>query len=278
MDSSPLTSPENPTANAQLFEAAKKGNIFAIQRALNNKAKINSVDGDGYTALMHAVMHLHTNTARVLLDLSTESALTIQNELGDVFWKEGGVTWSAKPISPVDQTPLVATNEKKRSVLGIAAASGHTAILPELIARVGRQALNEPEGAFDSTPLMLAASNGHLKTVQAFLRAGANPYLKNILGHTAFEIALVANYNEVAACLWNAMKIKQINSFELQDKIRKFLASTPAKSMIFSTAGNLHAMTTRSKAKAKTLQQAYRADTDPHATSVQPLSKKMRRK
>ena len=46
------------------------------------------------------------------------------------------------------------------------------------------------------TPLMLAAINGHFETVKALVDFGANPNMRDILGHTALEYAAKRSHAE----------------------------------------------------------------------------------
>ncbi len=73
----------------------------------------------------------------------------------------------------------------------------------------------EPINATDEqgcTPLILAASRGHLDICRLLLNAGANPLIKNIEGNSALTVAINFGFTEIVALLqeW-AVKYQQRN-------------------------------------------------------------------
>jgi hypothetical protein len=76
----------------------------------------------------------------------------------------------------------------------LAALQGHTDIA---LALIQADAKAHPAGPVDWTALLYAAANGRAITVKALLDAGANPWIRNTLGHSALSLAKQRNHEEI---------------------------------------------------------------------------------
>ncbi len=132
-----------------IFEAAKDGNLAAIEFFIGNGVDINAFDNIGNTPLVVAAFYGHMETVQWL------------------FMQEGVMQVT------------------KDSALMQAARSGHIEIVQWL---VGHGADSDCVLSDGSTPLILAASNGHMETVQwLFMQEGVTQEDKNIVTRFVVE-------------------------------------------------------------------------------------------
>ena len=87
------------------------------------------------------------------------------------------------------------------TALHYAAAAGDDAIARQLLARGASIDVPSPPASGKFTPLMMAAREGHDRTVQLLLRAGADAALRNGEGLTAGQIAARADHAAIAAAI-----------------------------------------------------------------------------
>jgi ankyrin repeat protein len=92
------------------------------------------------------------------------------------------------------------------TALHYAAAAGDDAIARQLLERGAAIDAPSPPASGKFTPLMMAAREGHDRTVQLLLRAGADPALRNSEGLTAQQIAARAGHQFIADALVNSPK------------------------------------------------------------------------
>ena len=84
------------------------------------------------------------------------------------------------------------------TALHMAAANGHAAVVGALLSRGARMAPNHA----GNTPLHWACLNGHEEAAAALLAApGADVYLKNGAGKSAFTVAISAGHDALARML-----------------------------------------------------------------------------
>lgn len=87
------------------------------------------------------------------------------------------------------------------TALHYAAAAGDDAIVQRLLARGAPIDAVSPRASGSFTPLMIAAREGHDRTVQVLLRAGAATQMKNGEGLDAAQIADRADRADIAAAI-----------------------------------------------------------------------------
>jgi ankyrin repeat protein len=92
------------------------------------------------------------------------------------------------------------------TALHYAAAAGDDAIARQLLERGAAIDAPSPPASGKFTPLMMAAREGHDRTVQLLLRAGADPALRNSEGLTAQQIAARASHQFIADALTSPLK------------------------------------------------------------------------
>jgi ankyrin repeat protein len=87
------------------------------------------------------------------------------------------------------------------TALHYASAAGDDAIARQLLEHGAAIDAPSPPASGKFTPLMMAAREGHDRTVQLLLRAGADPALRNSEGLTAQQIAARAGHQFIADAL-----------------------------------------------------------------------------
>lgn len=92
------------------------------------------------------------------------------------------------------------------TALHYAAAAGDDAIARQLLEHGAVIDAPSPGASGKFTPLMMAAREGHDRTVLLLLRAGANPELRNSEGLTAEQIAVRADKAFVAEAIGNYLR------------------------------------------------------------------------
>jgi ankyrin repeat protein len=92
------------------------------------------------------------------------------------------------------------------TALHYAAAAGDDAIARQLLEHGAAIDAPSPPASGKFTPLMMAAREGHDRTVQLLLRAGADPALRNSEGLTAQQIAARASHQFIADALTSPLK------------------------------------------------------------------------
>lgn len=93
-------------------------------------------------------------------------------------------------------------DQKEISALFHAVANGHNKIAEILLNTTNQANDVEPEKGF--TPLLIAATNGHIAMVRLLLEHGADPNLRNYDGVTALHNAVYENQLDIVALLLEA--------------------------------------------------------------------------
>ncbi|KAL6765307.1 ankyrin repeat-containing domain protein [Haematococcus lacustris] len=132
----------------KLHDAAKKGNLGALQTALSSGQDIESTDSKERTCLLIAASQGHTEIVKYLVD-EREADVDAEDADGN-------------------------------TALALAAVAGHTDCVKALLAKSDEDAENS-EG---QTPLWLALEGNHIDTVKALLAGGADVQLAGPGGAT----------------------------------------------------------------------------------------------
>jgi uncharacterized protein len=100
--------------------------------------------------------------------------------------------------------PELAYSKDKRGISALfhAVANGHNKIVAALLDITKQPDDVEPEKGF--TPVMMAATSGHIAVVRLLLEHGANPDLRNFDGITALHNAVFEEQCDIVALLIQA--------------------------------------------------------------------------
>lgn len=154
----------------------------------------NTVNEQGFPALVFAMMQESPNAVRVLLssnkldpdqpDPRGETPLMVACTLNKPEWVSALLRKGAKQGADGQWTAL-----------HNAAAAGSSAAIELLVRAGGNINVLSPN---DTTPLMMAAREGRETAVRALLKLGANPALTNQAGYNAAGYAMKAQRQELA--------------------------------------------------------------------------------
>ncbi|MBA8758695.1 hypothetical protein HCR18_06845 [Wolbachia pipientis] len=137
-----------------LFQAAKRGDIDAVNRLISEGADVNAVDAHNNTPLHWATVYDNKQVVEALLDKGANVNAEGSNE----------------------QTPL-----------HIAATHGHKEIVDALLEVEGIDVNAKDQGG--KTPLHRAAENSHAEIVKDLLDKGANVNAEDDKGETPLGLA-----------------------------------------------------------------------------------------
>ena len=119
----------------------------------------------------------------------------------DIFIKAVRFGDESQVISMLQREPDLAyiKDAKGISALFHAVANGYTRIAKQIL-RITKQANDvDPEKGF--TPLLIAATNGHIGLVKLLLEYGANPNMRNFDGVTALHNAIFGEQVDILKLL-----------------------------------------------------------------------------
>jgi ankyrin repeat protein len=185
--------------NAQLIQAAKKGNFSEVQTLLANGANVNSKDIHGMTALIAVSPTRHTEMVKLLLDKGADvnaetagfTALSFASSVGRTeivkLLLDKGANVNVIPIDGV--TPL------------ISASSGGYVEIVKLLLDKGADVNANPNNRL--TALMFALGRGNTELTKLLLDRGADVNVKNNSGQTYLMIASRKGYTEIVKILLN---------------------------------------------------------------------------
>ena len=212
--------------DAELIEAAEKGDLSAVSAALANGADVNAKNIKGLTALMKASIEGHADVVKLLLDKGADvnartdsgyMALTAASWAGhadsvkllldngaDVNVKdvEGGtVLMGASWAGHVDVVKLLLDNgadinakdPEGRTALMAASLNGNKDIVRVLV-KAGAKEDNDSK-------LILATRNGDLAAVSTALNNGANVNAKYTYDKTALMVASEMGHEDIVKLL-----------------------------------------------------------------------------
>jgi ankyrin repeat protein len=174
--------------------AAEQGNTDVVKRLLERKASPNVQGIEGATALIQAAFHNRPDTVEALLAAGADPAL--KDEKGWTAFMKAvyqGRTRIVEKMIPI-------SNDQFGRALMVASIKGHVDIVHLLLS--AGVAIDEQEKG--QTPLMMAASRGNEEIVRLLLNRGAQPLLANPEGRTASMIAMIKGHKKTARVLQEA--------------------------------------------------------------------------
>ncbi len=169
--------------------ASRFNNPVKLEELIQNGVNINCVDGDGWTALMHACVYGHEEIVRILLK---KKAMI---EPGGVLGEEKKGAEDAKGESD--------DKIRQYTPLHWAAHKGHLRIVWLLLNRGFSLTDEDP---FGNTPVHQAAAGGAVKVLECFMSQGVDIEKKNTRGHTPQDLATDA---ETRQLIQRAVAVKQ---------------------------------------------------------------------
>jgi len=184
-----------------LLLAVQKGQKQEVARLLRRKVSVSEADSDGVTPSMEAAANNHISILSTLLDAKAD--LNVVNRLGRSALIEGAARGHAaivlrlcraRPILDYANThhPL------RLTALHEAASRGHDGVVFWLCE--ARADINKTN-AWGDTPLIMAAHNNRLVTVQMLVAQRANTDVRGDGRQSALETALSQGHMRVAAFL-----------------------------------------------------------------------------
>lgn len=180
--------------------AAQQGNTEGLHNLLQTTYKvagrvvptydINSVDGNGNTALTLAAANGHSDVVKMLID--SNANVNLASKSGNTPLHHAAANGHTSIISQLQAggADINAENKNGQTALHRAAQLGHTETVQALL-RAGAD-VNHPDNS-GFTPLMYAAHAGKTETVQALIDANANLNLQNKRGQTALDLVSTEN-------------------------------------------------------------------------------------
>lgn len=186
---------QNEKGMTALLEAARLGDVKAIEILLNNKADPN-ICGSTYSSMEYAVIAKCEEGLKLLLkhggkhkDSALAQAVHVDSTICAKLLLEAGANPNVKFYDETDQP----------TVLIFAAKRGYKQILQLLIQhKANIEAQAGVYGRFDSNALMAAALAGKLDCLTLLIEAGANLDAQNYFGQSA---AMFAVYGRQPDCL-----------------------------------------------------------------------------
>lgn len=147
----------------QLFEAAERGDVDAVEALVDTGIDVNSTDKNQMSVLHHAATHARDEVMKSLIARGASvNATDVKGGFTPMHW----VVINANP-------QLGSTDHVDRSLV----------VLEKAGANVNCTDFNL------ATPLHMAAQKGDRECIKTLMRLGADPDMKDITGRDCFEVA-----------------------------------------------------------------------------------------
>lgn len=187
--SKPDLSIRDGNGKTALHHAVIHGRTTAVERLLAAGSDVDAWDSDGTTPLIHASMRGHLSTVEILLQAGADAKLA-----EDSHFKETALQWAvqtghsdvAKLLCP--KSDVDARGYRGRTAMIWAAQSGDIASVQALLAAKANLSIVDDD--YGQSALSWAAESGALPVVALLIRAGADLYTVESHGKTPISFAL----------------------------------------------------------------------------------------
>lgn len=189
-------------AYEDFFMATRYDRASAVQSLLTRGFDPNTVEEErGETGLMVA---LRENSMRVFALLLNAPAVNLEAKArnGDTALMIACFTGNRPAVEALLEKGAE-VNRPGWTPLHYAAAIGNNEIVSMLL---DKSAYIDAESPNKTTPLMMAARGGHIRTVKLLLDEGADATLKNDLGMNAIDFATKYDFKDIADGLTSRLK------------------------------------------------------------------------
>ncbi len=166
----PQGAAKEPITVDSLIEYAQKGDVAQVQRAVRQGIAVDSRNTEGNTALMMAAFEGHPSVVEALIDAGATVDLP----------------------NPVQRTALMF------------ASTGESVETVELLLKAGAN-VNAKDSHEAWTPLMFAASEGHIEVVKKILEYNPDLAHRELDGETALDFAVQRKHTAVIELLQSRM-------------------------------------------------------------------------
>jgi len=226
-DKPPKTSLKLPTKSSVIADAAERGDIDAVRKAIARGEDVNIPQGDGMTALHWAADH--ADTAMTSLLLKSKANVKAVTRIGaftplHIASKSGNAT-VVRALLAAGSDAKAVTNSGA-SATHFAAAAGNADALDALIDKGADVNAREPE--WGQTPLVFAAEFNRPAAIRELIKRGADPSV-----HTA-----VVNVTEQTAREQAAKRKRDEILISFEPPARRDSADAEAKAAAAAAAAN----------------------------------------
>ena len=197
-------------ANNSLHEAARDGNIDAIELLLKKHVDINVDDKNGVTALMLASGNGHTQVIELLLKGHPDINLQAKNGVTALILASLNGHIMIVDLLLKEHANINTQEEDGWTALMLVSQKGYHQVVELLLKEHADINLQAKNGL---TALMLASNNGHLKIVELLLKHHVDVNIQNEDGWTALMLATLNCHHQVVELL-----LKEHANINLQDK------------------------------------------------------------
>lgn len=172
-----------------LMYASEKGNYDVVKELIKCNADINfKTLSSNKTALMFACMKGFINIIDILLENNAD--INVLQACAPI----GSVSSIKDPMMYAFNKILI----NNKSALSIACRYQHFDAVKHLLQTNKITVLEEKEGGYDSTPLLIACYEGDLNIVNLLVNYGANVHARNDTGSTCLYLACYSGHFDIA--------------------------------------------------------------------------------
>jgi ankyrin repeat protein len=240
--------------HSELLAVVRNGQSERLQTLINSGADPNTQTEDEVAILTEAASRGHTGTIQVLLDAGAD--IHARDPMGRTALMEAageghsgtvkllldrGADVDARQHSSIPRSIFRAMGTGLRFLGGVersdpssrstplmmAASKGHQKTVQVLLDRGAKVRTKDRQG---QTALMMAAAAGHSQTVMILLQSGANADAKDKEGRTALMMAASSGHTQIVELLLRAQV--KINAKDKQDHTALMVASQKGHSHI----------------------------------------------